>query len=122
MGGFNVVDHMNKMRAKSYFAIQPWWVAKDTEDYGHHPKILPQSIAALPIPTSLPKKKQVALKLYSITGKSIGHLYEIILLAENENKATSAAQSSCGVDSDSCKEIEGPFENGHILMMKYVNN
>lgn len=133
MGAFDFEEHL-KSAEKKYFSARPWWVAKDTfaDDWGPS---WGQSIPLLSVPDirinppkekkfSVPKekKKQVALRLYSVTGKSIGQLYEIILLAENENKALAAAKSNCGIDADSCKEIEGPFLNGHILMMKYVNN
>ena len=100
-----------------------WWVAKDLfvdDDFSR--SLSPLSVPDIRI--NPPKEKQVALRLYSVIGKSIGRIraFEIILLAENENKAKAAAQSECGVDANSCKEIEGPFKNGTILMMKDVNN
>ena len=102
-----------------------WWVAKDLfvdDDFSR--SLSPLSVPDIRINPPVDKKKQVALRLYSVIGQSIvgSGSFEIILLAENENKAKVVAQSECGVDANSCKEIEGPFKNGTILMMKDVNN
>ena len=116
MGDFNIINYKHELKANKYFALQPH-LSRAAYSGNFN-----QSLPPLHANPSKKNKKQVALRLYSITGKSIGHLYEIILLAENENKAKAATKSNCGIDVDSCKEIKGPFLNGHILMMKYVNN
>lgn len=95
-----------------------WWVAKNAYSGGWG-----QSIPQLPIPASLPKKKkkQVALKLYMVNGESSYHVYEVILLAENETKAVNVTDAAYGFSHHSCVEVKGPFKNGTILMMSQVN-
>ena len=142
MSPFNVVDHMRNMAPKIYFATRPWWVAKDLFDGGGWPGVEdfslppPQSSGAeeqialpqTPEDYSLPapqtpveeKKKQVALQLYLVMGKTVSLLYEVVLLAENETAAREIIEEKYDLIISNCKEIKGPFKNGDVLMTKLV--
>lgn len=112
----NRVAYWQKLRADNYFATRPWWIAEDTfsGDWGgpgdfSNPLVAPKK-----------EKKQVAVQVYLVTGEAPGHIYEVVLLAENEFNAIEAIKMTYGFTPRSCVEVKGPFKNGTILMMKQV--
>ena len=101
-------------RAKEYFSARPWWVAKDLWDGGFS---LPKpEISASP---KIEVKKPLQLYLVSVEHIVRIRTTEFLVLAETHDEARNAVQTGYGLIATQCVEVEGPFRNGTVLMLRH---